>query len=143
MNKKSFYISILLVFVLILSGCAGYPTTPRTSTNEEAKIRIVINEYFLAINNQNWNKARSYCLYGGNAYYATSQMESLANSLYMYCYVVTINFTPNILNVSVSGNYAQAYFYLYGTVSACGYFESDSSYTTYYLQKIGNSWKLS
>ena len=144
MNKKIFYVSIFLVLVLFLSGCAGgYLTAPCISANEEAKIKIVINEFFLAINNQNWNKARSYCVYGGDAYYSVSQIESLANTYYSYCSVVTINYGPKILNVSVTGNYAQVYFYLYGAESYCGYVESHSDYLTYYLQKVGNSWKLS
>ncbi len=97
---------------------------------------------FLAINNQNWNKARNYCVNAGTRYYATSQMESLVNSYYSYCYVVTVNFIPDIINISVTGNYAQVYMYYYGTVSACGYFYSDGYYTTYTLQKVGNSWKI-
>ena len=144
MRKKICIVFVLLVLISILTGCTGgVPTTPGIPVNEEARIKSVINEYFLAVNNKNWNLARSYCVYGGERYYATSQMQSLVNSYYAYCSVVTVNFIPNIINVYVTGNYAQAYLYYYGVVTACGYSYSDGYYTTYILQKIGNSWKIS
>ena len=88
---------------MFLAGCGGggLPTTPAT---DEAKIKSVINEYFLAISNQNWNKAKNYCVYGSDRYYATCQVESLINSLYEYCNIVTINTSANILSVSIYGD---------------------------------------
>ena len=142
MNKKNCSIIFLLIFVLLLTGCgSGVPTYPGIST-DEARARMVINEYFLAISNQNWNKARSYCVYGGTRYYTTTQIESIINSYRLYCSVVTINVFPEIISTRVYGNYAEVYFYYSMTVSACGDFDSDSSYTTYGLQRVGNSWKL-
>ena len=144
MGKKICIVIVLLVLISILTGCrGGVPTAPEISANEKARITSVINEYFLAINNQNWNKARSYCVYGGVRYYATSQMQSLVNSYYAYCSVVTINMIPDIINIYVTGNYAQVYFYYYGIITYCGYSDSIEGSPTYGLQKIGNSWKIS
>ena len=142
MNKRNCSIIFLLIFALLLTGCGpSIPTYPGIST-DEARARMVINEYFLAISNQNWNKARSYCVSGGTMYYTTSQMESSINSYRSYCSVVTINAYPKIISSRVYGNYAEVYFYLSLTVSTCGYFDSDGTYITYGLQRVGSSWKI-
>ena len=138
MIRKYYLVILILILAILLSGCGG-TITPGT---DEAKIRGVINEYFLAISNQNWSKAKSCCVYGSERYYATCQGESLINSLYLYCNIVTINTYADILSVSIYGNYSEAYLYLTALITACGYYESDSSYGYYYLQKVGNSWKI-
>ena len=140
MKRKYFFVVLFLILAVFLSGCiSGGIVTPAT---DEAKIKSVIHEYFLAINAQNWSKAKSYCIYGSDRYYKTCQMEDLANTGYLYCNIVTINAIVNILDVSINGNYSQAYCYINILISYCGYFESDSLYTYYNLQKVGNSWKL-
>ncbi|MBA7514236.1 hypothetical protein ES705_06261 [subsurface metagenome] len=139
MKNKYFLVVLFLILAIFLSGC-NVAVTP--DTNETAKVRGVINEYFLAISNQNWSKAKSCCVYGSERYYATCQGESLINTLYEYCNIVTINTYADILSVSVYGNYSEAYLYLTALITACGYYESDSSYGYYYLQKVGNSWKI-
>ena len=137
MKNKYFLIVLVLILAVFLSGCGSV-----TPANDEAKIKSVIYEYFLAISNQNWSKAKSCCVYGSDRYWATCQGESLINSLYEYCNIVTINTYADILSVSVYGNYSDAYLYLTALITACGYYESDSNYGYYYLQKVGNSWKI-
>ncbi len=139
MKNKYFLVVLFLVLAILLSGCGGGIVTPAT---DEAKIKSVINEYFLALNDQNWSKAKSYCVYGSDIYYAICQMEDLANTIYLYCNIVTVNAVVNIYDVSIYGNYSQAYCYFTYVITYCGYYESDSGYTYYDLQKIGNSWKL-
>lgn len=138
MKRKYFLGVLFLVLAMFLTGCGGV-ITPAT---DEAKIKSVINEYCLAINGQNWSKAKSYCVYGSDIYYAICQTEDLVNVGYLYCNIVTINMIVNILDVSINGNYSQAYCNKYILISYCGYFESDSVYKYYNLQKVGNSWKL-
>ena len=113
-----------------------------TPATDEAKIKSVINEYFLALNDQNWSKAKSYCVYDSDIYYATCQAEDLANTIYLHCNIVTFNAVVKIYDVSISGSYGSAYCYIIYLVTACGYYESDSEYVYYDLQKVGNSWKL-
>ena len=142
MKRKLFLVVLVLILAIFLSGCAGGGiVTPAT---DEAKIKSVINEYFLALNDQNWNKAKGYCVYGSDRYYAVCQMEDLINTLYLYCNIITINAYADIdiQDISVNGNYGQAYGHVVYIITACGYYEADDKYTTYYLQKIGNSWKL-
>jgi len=139
MKSKILVVVLVMFLVLALVGCGGGIVTPAT---DEAKVKSVINEYFLAINDQNWSKAKSCCVYGSDRYYATCQMEDLVNTLYSYCNIITINVYADVLNVSIYGNYSEAYCYFSGLITACGYYESDSGYGYYYLQKVGNNWKI-
>jgi len=140
MKSKYFFVVLFLILAMFLVGCSGGGiVTPAT---DEAKIKSVINEYFLALNDQNWSKAKGYCIYGSDIYYAICQMEDLANTIHTYCNTITVNAVVNILDVSIYGNYSQAYCYYTYLITYCGYYENDSKYTTYYLQKVGNSWKL-
>ena len=139
MKRKCLLILTFLILIIFITGCSGGIVTPLT---DEAKIKSVINEYFLAMNDQNWGKAKSYCVYGSERYYDTCSLEDLINNFYQYYSVVTIYFQVNIYNVYVYGNYAQAdiyvnYWLAYGYNS-----ESDSTSTTYSLKKVGNVWKL-
>ena len=139
MKRKCLLILTILILTIILSGCAGGTVTPAT---DEAKIESVINEYHLALNDQNWSKAKNYCVYGSDTYYDTCDIEDLVNTLHLYCNLITINVYADIQNVSIDGNYSQVYYYGNIIVTACGYYDSDSGYYYYYLQKIGNTWKI-
>lgn len=139
MKNKCALILTFLILAIFLSGCVGGVVTPLT---DEAKIKSAIQEYYLALNDQDWSKAKSYCIYGSEKYYKTCTIEDAINTLSLYCNIVTINTYVSISNVSIFGNYSDAYCYISATISACGYFESDSAYGYLYLQKVGNSWKL-
>lgn len=137
MKRKYFLVVLVLILAIFLVGCNGV-VTPAT---DEAKIKSVINEYFLAINDQNWSKAKNCCVYGSDRYYATCVLEDYVNSLYQYG-IVTLTCIASIYNVSIGGNYAQAYIDLTLLVSVGPYYDILSGYANYYLQKIGNSWKI-
>ncbi|MBU4292590.1 MAG: hypothetical protein KJ770_00880 [Actinobacteria bacterium] len=140
MKRKYFSIILVLILAMFLSGCGSSGIV--TPANNEAKIKSVINEYFLALNDQNWSKAKGYCIYNSDMYYAICQMEDLANTIYTYCNIVTVNAVVKIYDVSIYGNHSQAYCYFTYVITYCGWYESDSGYIYYDLQKIGNSWKL-
>ena len=138
MKRKYFFVVLFLILAIFLSGCNGI-VTPVT---DEAKIKSVIYEYFLALNDQNWSKAKSYCVYGSDQYYAVCQAEDLANTAYLFCNQVTINFVVNIIDVSINGSYSQVHSYVSYLVTYCGYYEEDEGDSYLELQKVGNSWKL-
>ena len=114
MKKKYYIIVLFLVLTIFISGCSGgIPTTPRTTSEDEANVKSVIYEYFVAISYQNWSKAKSSCVY-----------------------------VVDISNVSISGSFAQAYISLNIIYSFGGYYYTESGSAYYYLQKVGNDWKI-
>ena len=140
MKRKGILLLSILIIAIFLTGCStDGVVTPAT---DEAKVKSVIQEYYLALNDQNWSKAKSYCIYGSEKYYKTCVIEDAINTLYLYCNIVTINTFVSISNVSIYGNYSDVYCYVSATISYCGYFESDSDYGYLYLQRVGNNWKL-
>lgn len=138
MKNKYFLVVLFLVLAILLSGCSVGIVTPST---DEAKVKGVVNEYFLAVNDQNWSKVKNYCVYDSDRYYATCVLEDYVNSLYQYG-VVTLTCIASISNVSIGGNYAQVYFNLTLSVSVGSYYDIASAPGVYYLQKIGNRWKI-
>jgi len=138
MHRKHLFLVAFMILAVFLSGCNGV-ITPAT---DEAKVKSVIHEYFLAINDQNWSKAKSYCVYGSDRYYATCVLEDAINALYQSYGSVTITIFVTISDVSVSGSYATAYGNGTMVIIAGYYSESGSASATYYLQKVGNSWKI-
>ena len=139
MKRKYFFVVLFLILAIFLSGCSGGSgVTPAT---DGAKIRSVINEYFLALNDQNWSKAKSYCVYGSDVYEFTCALEA-GDALYQNIPVVTIIFSVDILDVSISGTYATAYSSV-STVTTTDYGSySDSGLWNIYLQKVDNNWKI-
>ena len=140
MKRKGILLLSILILVIFLTGCStGGIVTPAT---DEAKVKGVLQEYFLAINDQNWSKAKNCCVYGSDRYYATCVLEDAVNTLYQYATTVTITCFVNISNVSVNGSYASAYLSGSMVITADYYSESGSATGYYYLQKVGNSWKI-
>ncbi len=138
MNKKHLYLIVFIIYFVVLSGCNG-AITPAT---DEAKIKSVIQNYGLALNDQNWSKAKSYCVYGSEAYYQVCVKEDLVNALSMYCNIITLTYFVDIISVDITGNYAQVYIHTTSLITACGYAEDFDLYEYGYLQKIGTDWKI-
>jgi len=140
LKRKYFFVVLFLVLVMFLVGCSGGGiVTPAT---DEAKVKSVIQQYSLALNDQNWSKAKSYCVYGSDAYYSVCVKEDAVQVLYQYCNVVSLTYFVDIINVDINGNYADAYVNVHSVITACGYAENNNINQTAYLQKIGNNWKL-
>jgi len=138
MNRKHLFLVAFIILAVFLCGCNGL-VTPAT---DEAKVKSVIQDYYLAINDQNWSKVKNCCVYGSDQYYKVSLMEDAVNTLQQYYGTVTITCFANISNVSVNGSYASAYINVTVVITAGYYYDtySDSGYL--YLQEVGNSWKL-
>jgi len=139
MKWKYFLVILFLVLAMFLVGCNSIGVTP---SDDEAKIKSVVYEYFLAINDQNWSKAKSCCVYGSDRYYKTCVIEDTVKVLYQYSSIVTITCVVNITNVSIYGNNADACGYGTIIITAGYYSDSDSGSSCYHLQKVGNSWKI-
>ena len=140
MKRKGILLLSILILATFLTGCStGGVVIPAT---DEAKVKSVIQNYYLAINDQNWSKVKSYCIYGSDQYYKVSLMEDAANVIQQYYGTVTVTCFANISNVYVSGNYASAYIDVTVVVTAGYYYDATSDSGYLYLQKVGNSWKL-
>jgi uncharacterized lipoprotein YehR (DUF1307 family) len=139
-KRKYFLLVAFLIMIIFLAGCGG--TIVPTINNDEAKIESVIEEYFMALDNQNWSKAKNCCVYGSELYDATCDFEADLNTLEILCGYVTINASVNVIDISISGNYA--YVICDGSISlsACGVTESNSEYVYAELNKTGNTWKI-
>ena len=56
--KKYFFVVLFLILAIFWSGCSGGGTViPNT---DEVKVKSAIQNYAFALNNQNWNEAKSY-----------------------------------------------------------------------------------
>jgi len=95
-----------LVLVLLLSGCGA--NSPVLPSDDGTTIEGVINEFCLAISNQDWDRARDCCVPYSEAYDALSQYEALANNVFQDYGNVKINCQLTISKVLENGNYATA-----------------------------------
>jgi len=140
MKRKLFLVGLVLILSMFLVGCGSGIVTPAT---DEEKVESVIHDYFLAINDQNWSKAKSYCVSGSDVYYETCLLEDEVNAVYQYASIVNIICFIDISDVSVSGNYASAYCSGTITIIVDG-ISHNSNYSSgyFYLQKVGNNWKI-
>ena len=138
--KKLTLVFLVMILCLSLVGCNG-TVTPGTDT-DKIEIKAVLQNFFLAINDQNWSKAKGYCVYGSDAWFIIESIEDAMDTLYYYYYVVTINCFVNISNMAVNGNYGSAKVTGNILMTADGYIESESINNTYYLQKVGSNWQI-
>lgn len=92
MKRKCLLLLTLLVLSIFLSGCSGGIVTPST---DEAKIKSVINEYFSALNEQDWDKAKSYCvvdsIWDDFVSYLETGINENINDTYILEYSLSIN----------------------------------------------------
>ena len=131
--KKLALLILVVVLLLGLTGCGVI--TPAT---DEEKVESVVYEYFLAISDQDWDKAKSCCVSGSVMYDDTLQAQASIEE-----FGISLNMIVDITSTSVNGNYAEVYFDLTVTMVLEGTeseFQIDN--VTFYLQKVGNDWKI-
>jgi len=136
--KKRIILSVLIVFLfLALMGCNGGIIT------DESKVRNVIEEYFSAITEQNWNKAKSYCIYESDIYYETCDLEEHINDLIFQYETVDITLEIDIFDISIYNiDYAEAYVYGTSDISYNSASDSSDGDGHIYLQRVDNNWKI-
>jgi len=138
--KKLTLVFLVVILCLSLVGCNG-TVAPETNA-DKVEIKAVLQNFFLAINDQNWSEAKGYCVYGSDAWFLVESIEDAMDTLYYYYYVITINCFVNISNESVNGNYGSAEVAGNIVMTADGYTEIESVNGTMQLQKIGNDWRI-
>ena len=134
MKSKLFLLSLVLILAMFLAGCGVLIT-------DETNIEDIIEEYCQAINDQDWYKAKSCCIYGEGEYNAIAYIEDALDDYNEY-HVEYINIYIENYDVHIYGNYSEVYSYVTLVVSYYGNVESDSYLFWQYLQKIDSSWKI-
>jgi len=110
--------------------------------DEKEEIESVCSELISALNSKNWNNARSYCIYGSEAYNEICDLEDLINKWESWYGTTTLNINEDINNIVINGNYATVYGYFSYIFTAGSYVEENSGSVTGYLEKIGSNWKI-
>jgi len=131
---------LLSVLIAVFTGCAG--TTP---SSDEIKITNAIYGYFQAISDQDWDRARSYCVYESTAYNDVNDIEELWYPDSEETEEIDIEFiVEDIDPIIITGEYAEAKVYINGQILYNGEITEDNpgERLFVYLQKIGDSWKL-
>jgi len=108
--------------------------------SDEIKIENAINGFVQAFNDKDWDKARSYCVYGSVVYNEMNELEqhyyddpsSVADHTVIH-YISPIN---------INGQYAEAYAYFTTVFIYNGEVEEITAGQWQYLQKIVNDWKI-
>lgn len=140
--KRAYFLCIVIVLlfalIFMLSGCGAI--------SDEAQIRSVINGFSNAVSNQNWDKARGYCVYGSDLYNMVTDLENfIAQSSSLYA-TIDIDYSFNISNIIITGDYATADGFLTVIITGSGPGGEDQEESgenqTMNLKKVDNSWKI-
>jgi len=108
--------------------------------DDETKIENVFYGIAQAFNDKDWDKVRSYCVYGSVVYNEINELEQAYynNPSDVADHTVIHYVSPIIIN----GQYAEAYVYLTSVFIYNGEVEEFTGEQWQYLQKIGNDWKV-
>ena len=145
---KKLIVSLIIILALLVSGCETIIPDDNNGViipvTEVEKIESVVHDYFEALNELDWDKAKSYCVIDSEMYITTLQMQADVESVvghFSWDWIISITGT------SVNGNYAEVYFDVDETTVIVGYnqteiYESGAIDIICYLQKVGNNWKM-
>lgn len=136
-EKKHFsynIIILLIVLILILSGCIPL--------SDEAEITYLVNRYYHALSKQNWDKARSYCVYNSDAYNDVADIEDKVAQWSSAVVDVTLDYSFYIEDIVITGKYATVNGILSYSITVNGSIKEGSREKTINVEKIDNNWKL-
>ena len=131
---------LLLVITIIFVGCGG--TAP---SNNETKITDVIHEFFQALSDQEWDTAKSYCVYGSTAYNDVNDIKEQWYLNFGEIEGVDLDYiVENIDTIIITGIYTEVNVYINGILlyNSDIVEENPGETLILYLQKIDNDWKL-
>jgi ABC-type cobalt transport system substrate-binding protein len=131
---------LLSVLITVFTGCGGTALSP-----DEIKITDAIHGYFQAISDQDWDGARSYCVYESTAYDDVNEIKELWYPDSGEIEEIDVDFiVEDIGTIIITGEYAEAQVYIKGILLYNGVIVEEYPGETLfvYLQKIGDNWKL-
>jgi hypothetical protein len=108
--------------------------------SDETKIENVFYGIAQALNDKDWDKLRSYCVYGSVVYNEVNEAEQdyYNNPSDIAVHTVIHYVSP----ITINGQYAEAYIYITSVYIDNGEVEEFTKGQWQYLQKIGNDWKV-
>ena len=119
----------------MLSGCIPL--------SDEAEITYLINRYYYALSKQNWDKARSYCVYNSDAYNDVTNIENNVAQWSSAVVDVTLDYSFYIKDIVITGKYATVDGILsYSIMVNDSIEEEESEEKTINVEKIDTIWKL-
>jgi len=127
MRRIYFLVILLLILAIFLSSCGGLLTPDM----EWVTVKGVVQNYALALNSQDWDKAKDYCIYNSDAYFMVETYEFYINFHNIEIFTFEID---EIKDIEVEGSYARAYIHTVATIG------SWSEYIG--LQKVDDDWKI-
>ncbi len=129
----------LLFFILVISLCLCVTSCTPTISSDEVLIENTINDYLSALNDQDWEKARSLCVVDSWQY---NQISVIENSTHTYNYE-NLGLITNILITDLTIYYDAT---VDVSIRRTDYFEQESTISTdtwnFNLQKVDGSWKI-
>ena len=137
MRKKQFliaFLTLLIISIFILSGCIPL--------SEEAQITYLINRYYAAINQQNWEKAKSYCIFNSTPYNDVINIENKVAQWDSSIADITLDYSFYISDIIITGKYATVDGFLSFEININGSITEDSGEKTINVEKIDNNWQL-
>lgn len=135
--KKHFsynIIILLIVLILISPGCIPL--------SDEALITYLVNRYYFALSKQNWDNARSYCVYNSDAYNDVTNIENNVAQWSSAVIDVTLDYSFYTEDIIIIGKYATVNGILHYSITVNGSIKEDSREKTINVEKIDNNWKL-
>ena len=137
MRKKQFliaFLTLLIISIFILSGCIPL--------SDEAQITYLINRYYSAINQQNWEKAKSYCIFNSIPYNDVISIENNVAQWDSSIADITLDYSFYISDIIITGKFATVDGFLSFEININGSITEDSGEKTINVEKIDNNWKL-
>ena len=137
MRKKQFlvaFLALLIISIFILSGCIPL--------SDEAQITYLINRYYSAINQQNWEKAKSYCIFNSTPYNDVINIENKVAQWDSSIADITLDYSFYISDIIITGKFATVDGFLSFEININGSITEDSGEKTINVEKIDNNWKL-
>ncbi len=137
MRKKQFliaFLTLLIISIFILSGCIPL--------SDEAQITYLINRYYSAINQQNWEKAKSYCIFNSIPYNDVINIENNVAQWDSSIADITLDYSFYISDIIITGKFATVDGFLSFEININGSITEDSGEKTINVEKIDNNWKL-
>ena len=126
---------LILFSIYILSGCIPL--------SEEAKITYLINRYYQAINQLDWNKAKNYCIDNSTAYNEVTAIEDNVAQWDSSLADISLDYSFFVYEIVISGQFAVVEGFLsYQIEVEDSVVEDESGNKSINLEKIGDDWKL-